>query len=585
MPSQKLIAQMKQKTATMTQTKRLTYLTYLTSQTEIDALCFLYKDCFMQHYFEEYVSEKFGEHHQQILDIFQPGDTGKHINIIAPRGSAKSTCMAIILPLHCIFYKSLYTEPHHFIIIVSRSHTMSKSRVQDIKRKIEIDARFQHLKGEINWGEERIITSNNTLIVPKGRGGQIRGSLFGAARPDLIISDDLDDPETVMNPEVRQKDQIWFDTDFIRAGSPNGKTNFINVDTIKHEEATTALLRNRTGWQSLFFQAIKHPADLWHPTQEEKWREWEKIYTDMSLVDDERIAKADAFYEKHKAQLTEDVEELWPGVITYYNIRKEICDIGYFAVLRELQNSLRDPSRALFDMENAIRFNVVEEGFLRSDKVLVRWSEMIGATIFLDWAGGKDIKENAYAAVVSVVWVPQPGSREENVDSLVGGNHGYVLGADIRRIDADRQISACFEMYDMVKSIVRNRDIQIRLGIEGFVQDTWQAQRQVIERAFRKHREARNISGLSINWLPRLINKYDRIDALQPIIRNGWLAFNNGLPNEFWKQMRLYPTGDFLDAPDALEGACQLRVTRRPSERAAKKKASRRQAENRKVTL
>ena len=58
------------------------------------------------------------------------------------------------------------------------------------------------------------------MLVPKSRGGQIRGSLFGAERPDLIISDDLDDPETVRNPDVREKDQLWFDSDFIRAGSP-----------------------------------------------------------------------------------------------------------------------------------------------------------------------------------------------------------------------------------------------------------------------------------------------------------------------------------------------------------------------------
>ena len=36
---------------------------------------------------------------------------------------------------------------------------------------------------------------------------------------------------------------------------------------------------------------------------------------------------------------------------------------------------------------------------------------------------------------------------------------------------------------------------------------------------------------------------------------------------EFMKQMSLYPTGDFVDGPDALEGACELRVSRFESER------------------
>ena len=31
--------------------------------------------------------------------------------------------------------------------------------------------------------------------------------------------------------------------------------------------------------------------------------------------------------------------------------------------------------------------------------------------------------------------------------------------------------------------------------------------------------------------------------------------------------MSLYPTSDFLDGPDALEGACQLRISKFESER------------------
>ena len=108
-----------------------------------------------------------------------------------------------------------------------------------------------------------------------------------------------------------------------------------------------------------------------------------------------------------------DVVELWPEVITYLDVRKEICDVGYFPVLRELQNSTHDPSQALFDMNNAVRFEKTKDGFLRSDKRLVKWQEMAGATVFLDWAGGKDIADNAFAAVVSVVWVPLPGSRTD----------------------------------------------------------------------------------------------------------------------------------------------------------------------------
>lgn len=519
-------------------------------------------------YFPEYITSSYGKHHERIFEAIPRGERGKHVNILAPRGSAKSTCMSVIYPTHCVFYKDAYEtldmQPYNFILILSKSSQMSESRIWDIQRKIETDDRFWHLRSGQRWGVQQLLTANEILLRPNSRGGQVRGSLFGASRPDLIITDDLDDPETVNNPVVRAKDQLWFDSDLIRAGSIDGQTNFINIDTVKHAEATANLLRQRSDWKTLLFKAIEHPADLWHPTAEDLWKQWEKMYTDMNYTKEERDQRALDFFWQRKDEMMQGVEHLWEENITYLQVRQEICNVGYYPVLRELQNSTHDPSQALFDMESAIKFAIVNEGFLRSDKVLVKWNEMVGATIFLDWAGGKDIAENAFAAVIAVIWVPLPGSNVDN-NSLMGGVHGYVAGADIRRVGANQQIEACFEMHDVIKSLVKNRDFKIRLGIEGFVQDTWDAQRQVIERAFKAQREARNLEGLHIEWLPRLRNKFDRIDALQPLIRNGWLAFSQGLPGEFTKQMSLYPTGDFLDAPDALEGACQLRITRPPS--------------------
>ena len=539
---------------------------------------FAHVGIFAKLFLDEYITHPFGKHHDPLFKAIPTGQKSRQVNILAPRGSAKSTIMAVIYPLHCIYFKFAYEllnlEPYNFIVIVSKSHTMAASRIADIKRKIERDPNFRNLQGKETWGEKRLITSNNIMLIPNSRGGQIRGSLFGAARPDLIISDDLDDPETVNNPDVRAKDQLWFDSDFLRAGRPDGKTNFINIDTVKHAESTANLLRQRSGWQTLFFQAIEKPADLWHPTAENLWREWEKIYTNMELEEAQRHANAQDFYETNRQVMhnPSEIKELWPGVISYLDIRKEICDVGYYPVLRELQNTTHDPSQALFDMDNAIRFELRNDGMLRNDNRLVAWKNISGATIFLDWAGGKDLADNAFAAVVAVAWVPLPGYSEDKTDSLMNGVHGYVIGAELKKTGPTEQLQMCFEMIAKVRQEIPNRDLKIRLGIEGFVQDTWNAQKQVIERDFRAQREAQARPDIPfIEWLPRLRNKFDRIDALQPAIRNGWLAFRKGLPAEFWKQMALYPTADFLDGPDALEGACQLRISRFESERKANK--------------
>ena len=170
--------------------------------------------------------------------------------------------------------------------------------------------------------------------------------LFGAERPDLIISDDLDDPETVRNPAVREKDQLWFDSDFIRAGRPDGKTNFINIDTVKHAESTANLLRQRSGWNTLFFRAIEHPADLWHPTAEQLWREWEKLYTNMDIVETERHAQAQAFYEKNEAEMAgKEIVELWPEVIKYLDVRKRFVMSDTTQCSANFRTALTTPHR------------------------------------------------------------------------------------------------------------------------------------------------------------------------------------------------------------------------------------------------
>ena len=538
---------------------------------------------FAKYFFSEYLTLPFGKHHQTILNCITPGEQGKKINILAPRGSGKSVCLTVILPLHCLYFMRCYQkiglEPFRFIVIVSRSEIMAISRVRDIKRKIDTSQPFNFLKS--NASVKYFLCNNDEqLIVPKGRLGQIRGSLFREARPDLILTDDLDDPETVRNPDVRQKDQTWFDTDLIRAGRPDGKTNFINIDTVKHPESTANLLKDRAGWTTHFFQAIQDPADLWHPTHEQQWKQWEKMYTDMSIDDEQRILTAEEFYQEQLAETAEEphIKHLWKKAITYYQIRKEICDVGYYAVLRELQNCPHDPSQAIFDMENAIQFTVTDDGLLRSDDRLVRWKQIAGGSVFLDWAGGKDNVDNAYAAAVCVLWEPMPGRRENA--STLSGCHAYVLSVWMDKVKLSLQIeNAIILLEDAQATMAQIYDLKWRLAIEDFVKDSTGAIGEYVHATYPEAKERRQTS-VTLEFMPRYTNKIERIAALEPAITHGWLGFNKKLPPEYIKQMSLFPTADFMDGPDATEGACQLRVTEFPSVHRAKREQNRQRVRN-----
>ena len=206
------------------------------------------------------------------------------------------------------------------------------------------------------------------------------------------------------------------------AGRIDGKTNLIHIDTVKHEEAISVQLQNLPDWYNQFYRSIEYPVDLRHPTAEHLWEKWDKIHTDLTLPKDERDRRVDAFLEEHKGEMLAGVKELWPEMLSYPEIRRLICNEGYTSVMRERQNSTRDPSKEIFNMEKAISFKITPLGLLRSDGDTVHWSDLSGGTCFLDWAGGKDAHDSCYAAAVFVLWEPmyqaRYGHRREPVTGI-----------------------------------------------------------------------------------------------------------------------------------------------------------------------
>ena len=526
---------------------------------------------FSDNYFKSELSAPWGRHHREMLGSVQPGTGGNKINIESPRNSAKSTCMARFYPLHCIFYKdwfeALGMRSDKFIILVSDTEELAKKRLKDIVNTIEYNKDFMWLRGS-KWTSGEIITSNDCMITALGRHSQIRGSLFGNSRPTLLIGDDLDNAEECLNPDMRLKARTWFDTDFMRAGSADGSTNFIMVDTLKHEDAISNTLSNRASWKTLFFQAIEHPKDLYHPKHERLWEEWTSIYTDMSIDDEERNRLADEYYYSKENLMTEGVVELWGDMqeLTYLAVRKAICNEGYFAVMRELQNSTRDPSREMFNMEGAIRFDIQNEGLMRSDDRLVRWEDLAGLSIFLDWAGGKDSVDNCFACAVVVAWEPLPGGymmrrKQDAQIHSIQGCHCYVVGAWLDRVRISLQIDNCFRLLKGIYGkLNRMRIRDVRFGIEDVPNDITRLVRKGLLQEFMVSREAYKMRDIELEFVGRNVRKEERIGSLEPAINNGWIAFENKLPEEFMKQMRQFPTADFMDGPDALQGATELPI-------------------------
>ena len=519
--------------------------------------------CFAKYYFEEEMSLPLGGQHDVFFRLLRHDERDKHLNILAPRGSGKSTCVARIFPLWKMFYHDVLLAhdlpADTFLLVISYSYMQAKDHLLAIRDKIEMDPRFAHLEGSRVWGNAELQTAQGVYLVPLSVLKSLRGVLKGRSRPTLVILDDTDSSDTVRNPDMREKARTWHDTTLLPAGQA-GYTNFVQIDTTKHPEAMSMILQTRPSVRTTHMRAIPQPADLWHPECEDLWEQWAKLYADMSVSESVREARAQRYYDDHRAQMTAGVQELWPERLSYLQIRKFIIERGYRFTMQEFQNSLSADDEFIFQMDKASRFKVTDHGFQRADDVLIRWDEMSGATVYLDWSGTRsDTRDNCFAAVTCVVWVPQKG-RTDMQWGHMASTHGYVFSAWIDRGTGSTQFNALLDTFDAVRGLLLSKISshvpQFHVVVEGQVDTTGYAtigMRHVFEsvlanRAFKK---------VDLEVLSRAgaEEKHTRIRALQAPFDNGWLHFHETLPAEYERQLNLFPTADYDDAPDSLEGA------------------------------
>ena len=538
---------------------------------------------FAKTHLPDYTRLPFGVHHKAFFEAIPRGERGQKVNILAPRGSGKSTVITVFYPLHCIYYRYLHDEfgmkSEKYILILSRSYGNAMDRIKDIKSEIEIRPSLQHLKGDDTWGEMRSITSNDILLVPQSRGGKVRGSLYKGYRPSLVLPDDLDDIDSIRNPNTLQKDEDWFNSDLMECGDAD--TNFICVDTVKGERAIANQLRYRPAWRNIFIQAIPTPDQLVHPDAEHLWQEYRKIYANTALEPQERSSQMEVFYTEHETEMNAGVEETWREKWTYRSLREKEFDQGRAAILREYQNHPVDRELAIFDMENAVRFTVENDGLLRSDERLVRWERLSGATIFLDWAGIKESLDNCFAAVVAILW--EPAYKSNYSDMQTPGAYGYVHQVWMERGSRGKQIEALCDVYKNVYDFLALRETSFTVNIfcEDFIDTTGDVKENFLNH-YQSISHAKDINR-PLQFLPRNRDKSERIAGLEAPIGNGWLAFHKELPKVFMDQMREFPVADFNDGPDSLQGAWECKIETTTAEQLARRERANQRVQDSRV--
>ena len=173
---------------------------------------------------------------------------GTKLNVIGPRGGAKSTIasLAYVLRIACEAW-----EP--YVWIVSDTRQQAQMHLENIKAELTgnprlADAYPRACGAGPRWQAAAIELKNGVAIEAYGTGQRIRGRRRNEHRPTLIVCDDIQNDSHMSSAVQRANSRNWFHGTLLKAGTP--RTNLVNLATALHRDALAMELQNHT-WLAL----------------------------------------------------------------------------------------------------------------------------------------------------------------------------------------------------------------------------------------------------------------------------------------------------------------------------------------------
>jgi len=439
-------------------------------------------------------------------------ERGIKLNVLGPRGGAKSTIASLAFPLRAALLRA-----EAYIWIVSDTKHQARAHLENIKTELTENSRLADDfpqatgKGPV-WRADSIVLNNGVCIEAFGTGQRIRGRRRRADRPTLIVCDDLQNDGHIRSAVQREHSAEWFHGTLLKAGTPT--TNVVNLATALHRDALAMELLDKPGWQCRVFKAIER----W-PRNMSLWNAWEAIYADVKNANYKKDAWR--FYCGKAAEMNAGAVVLWPEREDLYTLMCMRAESGHSAFEREKQNSPVNPDacewpQSYFD--ESIWFDA--------------WPDNLRIkTIALDPSKGADARRGDYSAFV-----------------VLGIDRGGVLyvEADMARRPVPQIVADGVELF-------RNHRPDA-FGIE-----TNQFQ-DLLAGQFAEEFRRRGMLAARPVPINNRTNKLVRIRRLGPYLAGKQLRFKSDSPSTrlLVEQLTEFPIASHDDGPDALEMAVRL---------------------------
>lgn len=184
----------------------------------------------------------------------------KNSNYILPRGTSKTTVVNA-----AVEFMILYELIEYFVYISEAQRPHAENQLATVKRELSTNDKIISLWGNVvpsRMDEEdnrvdQIEFTNGVMGAAKGRGSQIRGMNKFYTRPDLIIMDDLENEESILTEEQREKTREWVygvvDPALVKVGKVG---RLINLCTMRHPEDIGQTLAKDSAYTTVTLGAI-----------------------------------------------------------------------------------------------------------------------------------------------------------------------------------------------------------------------------------------------------------------------------------------------------------------------------------------
>lgn len=216
------------------------------------------------------------------IPIFEIGRDGRLLmrqrrfnSWMLPRGGGKTTLINAVQLRDVNYLDAMFT------VYISEATQHAKLQLGSIAAELETNQDLINAFGEhkpdrqsrLKWTEDHIETTTGAAIIARGRGGQVRGLLHKGERPTKIHCDDIEDEESVLTPEQRQKSRRFLYSSVIPALSRDESKNprLFMTGTLLHSDALLARVQKDKQFGCIRFGATDVDGAYWWSKLDEKF--------------------------------------------------------------------------------------------------------------------------------------------------------------------------------------------------------------------------------------------------------------------------------------------------------------------------